>query len=186
MQENCTARIEDYVEAIHLLKRRDGIARISTISEMLDVTKPSASYAIKKLTEKGLVSHEDYGHVELTPRGLRLARKVTSKHELLLVFVADLLGVDRAKAEEEACKLEHALSDQTKEKLEGLVEFVLSDPKCERWIENLRYFQENRRRSSECLECMSKCVAVGHAAGDAADRAAGTDGSADGGSGSRR
>lgn len=152
MARKQTASLEDYLEAVLEISDREGVARISTISDQLGVTKPSVSYAIGRLTEKGFVRHEDYGYVELTPEGRTLAEKVIEKHELLKVFIEEILGVGREDAEKEACCMEHCLDDGTKDKLEGLVEFILSGPRSAEWLENLRYFQENRRRSPGCRQ----------------------------------
>jgi DtxR family Mn-dependent transcriptional regulator len=158
MADKQTASLEDYLEAILEVKEKDGVARVSSISDLVGVSRPSVSYAIKKLTKQGLVRHEDYGYVDLTPKGRKLAEEVTAKHELLQVFIADILGVDKEDAEQEACGMEHYLSEETREKLEGLVEFILSGPRTEEWLKNLRYYQANRKRSPKCLE---KCAESG-------------------------
>jgi DtxR family Mn-dependent transcriptional regulator len=151
MADRKTVSMEDYLEAILHIKKKDGVARVSSISDALGVKKPSVSYAVKRLTEEGLVRHEDYGYVDLTAEGQKLAEGVLEKHKLLTTFIADILGVDGEDAELEACNMEHYLSDETREKLEGLVEFILLGPRKEEWLENLRYYQENRERSPECL-----------------------------------
>lgn len=151
MAEKKTVSSEDYLEAILNVKREKGTVTVSAISEALAVTKPSVSYAIKKLVEQGLVEHETYGSVDLTPRGKKLARNVAAKHELLTVFISDILGARRQDAEQEACRMEHAMSDETRDRFEGFIEFVLSSPRTDEWLRNLRYYQEHRKRSPECL-----------------------------------
>lgn len=157
MAEKQSVSLEDYLEAVFQVSRKEGVARISTISIFLGVTKPSVSYAINKLVEEGLVRHDNYSYVELTPEGHALARKIVEKHQLLTVFFTEILGVERQEAEKEACSMEHYLDAETKDKLEGLVGFILSGPGSNEWLKNLRYYQENRKRPHNCPE---RCAAV--------------------------
>lgn len=152
MAERQTASMEDYLEAILLLTRESGAARVTSISDFLGVTKPSVSYALKKLAKRRLVVHEGYGDVSLTSAGRKLAEKVLEKHQLLVVLLADILGVDEETAKRDACRMEHSLSDETKSKLEGLAEFILAGPGANKRLERLRYCQENLDLYREDLE----------------------------------
>lgn len=111
---------EDYLEAIYMLDKGDGV-RITDISIQLDVKKPSANKAIGLLREEGYLTQEKYGNVFLTEEGLILASKVLSKHKVLFDFLHKRLGVEKHVAEKEACEIEHLLSDETVEKIKGLI-----------------------------------------------------------------
>ncbi|MDD5448380.1 MAG: metal-dependent transcriptional regulator [Actinomycetota bacterium] len=158
MVEEQTASMEDYLEAILLLTRKSGAARVTSISDFLGVTKPSVSYALKKLSKRGLVVHEGYGDVSLTSAGRKLAEKVLEKHQLLVVLLVDILGVGEETAKRDACRMEHSLSDETKSKLEGLAEFILASPGANKRLEKLRYYQENLDRYHEDLERKTRSV----------------------------
>jgi DtxR family Mn-dependent transcriptional regulator len=109
-----TPSLEDYLEAIFDLGPP---ARVSSIAKQLDVAKASVSQAVQRLIEKGLVESARYGRVDLTDKGYRLARKVRARHDMLLAFLKEVLGVTGAVAERDACILEHGLSDETAERL---------------------------------------------------------------------
>jgi DtxR family Mn-dependent transcriptional regulator len=102
--------LEDYLEAIWDLEPP---ARVSSIAARLDVAKASVTQAVQRLTEKGLVESARYGRVNLTPQGLKLAREVRKRHDTLVTFLQDVLGVPAAVADRDACVLEHGLSDVT-------------------------------------------------------------------------
>jgi len=106
--------LEDYLEAVFDLGPP---ARVSSIARRLNVAKASVTQAVQRLTEKGLVECARYGRVSLTAQGLKLARKVRNRHDTLVTFFKDILGVPAAVAERDACALEHGLSDVTAELL---------------------------------------------------------------------
>jgi DtxR family transcriptional regulator, Mn-dependent transcriptional regulator len=124
--ERRTASMEDYLEAIMLLDREPGGATVTSISRFLEVKKTSVTAALTKLSENGLAEHQRYGEVTLTPEGRRTARDVYHRHTTLLHFLTDVLGVDAVTAEEDACKLEHSLSQASVAKLTEFVELMAS------------------------------------------------------------
>jgi len=121
--------MEDYLEAIGMLEDEHGLVRVTQLSDALNVRKPSVTAAVGRLTQEGLVVHEKYGSVELTPRGKAVADDVWRRHEALWIFLAEILGVSEEMAEEDACKLEHYLSPDATERLARFVEFVLEGEK---------------------------------------------------------
>lgn len=145
-----TANMEDYLEAILLIEKEEGVARVSQISEMLGVKKPSVTAALDKLSKQGLVKHEKYGYVDFTPKGKKMARDVYRRHQLLTTFLVDILGVNEKTGEDDACKMEHHLSRETTERLESLVEFILAGPRASQWMDNLAYFHEHGERPEAC------------------------------------
>ena len=145
-----TANMEDYLEAILRIEEEEEVARVSQISEMLGVKKPSVTAALDKLSKQGLVKHEKYGYVDLTPKGKKMARDVYRRHQLLTTFLVDILGVNKKTGEDDACKMEHYLSRETTERLESLVEFILAGPRASQWMDNLAYFHEQGERPEAC------------------------------------
>ena len=106
--------LEDYLEAVLDLGPP---ARVSAIAEHLNVAKASVTQAVQRLTEKGFVESARYGRVNLTAKGLKLARKVRNRHNTLVTFLEDVLGIPAAVTERDACALEHGLSDETANRL---------------------------------------------------------------------
>jgi DtxR family Mn-dependent transcriptional regulator len=127
-QREQSASMEDYLEAIANLGEGRKVVRVKQISEMLGVKMPSVTSALKKLSERELVEHERYGHIELTPEGDKVARDVIYRHEALARFFAQALGINRETAEEDACKIEHVISPLSMERLAKFVEFIEACP----------------------------------------------------------
>lgn len=103
---------EDYLEAMLIMKERHGYVRSVDVAEFLGVTKPSVSYATKRLRENGYIAMDADGHITLTPSGLEIAEHVYERHKLLTRFLTEI-GVDEATAREDACKIEHDISERT-------------------------------------------------------------------------
>lgn len=123
-----TASMEDYLEAIANLREQGTIVRVKQISQMLKVKMPSVTSALKRLSERGLVVHDSYGHVELTPEGSKIAEDVVQRHKTLSHFLAETLDIDQETAEEDACKIEHVISPLSLERVVKLIEFTQACP----------------------------------------------------------
>ncbi len=103
---------EDYLETMLMLQQQRGYIRSIDIAEHLSVTKPSVSYAVKRLRENGYLTMDKGGLITLTDRGMAIAAEMLDRHKTLTAFLIDL-GVDAKTAEEDACKIEHDISQQT-------------------------------------------------------------------------
>jgi len=113
-------RAEDYLRVIYELVEEKGRARIKEIAARVNVKPPSAVDMVRRLSKMGLVRHERYEGITLTPKGLVLARAVKHRHETLLKFL-EILEVPREVAERDAHELEHRLSPETLLKIEEFV-----------------------------------------------------------------
>ena len=103
---------EDYLESILVLKERLGLVRSIDIVRELNYSKPSVSIAMKRLRENGYIEMNPDGYITLLPPGEEVARRIYTRHRLLTEFLISI-GVSRETAEEDACKVEHDLSDET-------------------------------------------------------------------------
>ncbi len=103
---------EDYLEAILRLTESKGYARSVDISLLLGVTKPSVSVAMKRLRENGYLTMDEDNLIKLTPMGMEIARSIYARHKTLANFFISL-GVDEEIAREDACKIEHDLSEES-------------------------------------------------------------------------
>lgn len=103
--------VEEYLEAIYKLNERGRMAKNVDLAKSLKITPPSVTQMIQKLSEEGLVVYEPYKGVMLTGKGMALAQKVVRKHRLLERFLHDYLNLDRDVVHDEACRMEHTLSD---------------------------------------------------------------------------
>ena len=119
-----TASMEDYLEAAIMLQEKGEKVTVTALSESIGVKKPSVDWALKKLGEAGLVIHERYGDVELTPAGARVANDVYRRHKALYSFLTDILKVSSETAAHDACRMEHDLSRESINRLEKFINFV--------------------------------------------------------------
>lgn len=103
---------EDYLEAILVLSKQGGAVRSIDIATMLGVSKPSVSHAMKLLREDDYIAMDRYGTVTLLEKGKQIAVHIYERHTVLSKMLKHL-GVDPAIAREDACKLEHDLSDES-------------------------------------------------------------------------
>ncbi len=103
---------EDYLESMLMMKEQRGYIRSVDVAEHLGVTKPSVTYATKRLRENGYIEMDKDGLITLTDRGMAIAAKMLDRHHTLTNFLITL-GVDPKTAEEDACKIEHDISQQT-------------------------------------------------------------------------
>lgn len=127
-----SATMEDYLETIYSLKEENGFARVGEIAEKMRVKSSSVNSAIKYLTEQGLVVHQKYGYVGLTDEGQKLAAEIKSKHDILFKFLTEFLMLDPGKAEQEACCIEHSISEETFMRLTKFFQFLESGLQNER------------------------------------------------------
>ena len=103
---------EDYLESILIIQERQGNARSIDVANELGVTKPSVSVAMKKLREQGLITFDENGFILFSPEGKSLAKKVYDKHKILKKALI-AIGVSEKTAAQEACLIEHVISDST-------------------------------------------------------------------------
>lgn len=108
---------EDYLEAMLMLAGPTHMpVRAVDVAVKLGVSKTSVSKAVSVLKGKGLVKQQRYGDILLTDDGAAYAAKVLDRHHALTDFLNKAVGIDLETAEEEACKMEHAISDESFEK----------------------------------------------------------------------
>lgn len=112
---------EDYLEAMLVMQERHGYIRSIDIATELNVTKPSVSYATKRLRESGYITMDKEGLITLTEKGLEIAESMYERHRLLTQFFVRL-GIQEDVAREDACKIEHDLSEETFQAIKNHVE----------------------------------------------------------------
>ncbi len=111
---------EDYLEAILILRERQGAVRSIDVVRQLELTKPSVSVAMKRFRENGYIEMDADGFITLLPPGEEIAQRIYGRHKLLTRFLM-ALGVSEEAAAADACKMEHDLSDETFEKIKACV-----------------------------------------------------------------
>jgi len=116
---------EMYIETIYVLTKESTFVRAIDISEYMGYSKPSVSRAIGLLKKGGFITVNEDGHITLTPNGLDVAEKLYERHTLLSGFLM-AIGVDEQIATDDACKIEHVISDKTFEAIKNYAQKIRS------------------------------------------------------------
>jgi len=147
-----TASMEDYLEAMVILAEQGKPVKVTEIGKALRVKKPSVTSALAKLSEAGLVQHEKYSDIVLTAEGERIAQDVYQRHRTLRHFLVEILNVDPEIADEDACRMEHVLSQESLERLAKFINFVLNRPQGKpEWLKDFNYYLQRGERDEELL-----------------------------------
>ncbi|MCX7653124.1 MAG: metal-dependent transcriptional regulator [Fervidobacterium sp.] len=145
-----TPTVMSYVSTIYTLVEKEGVARISDIARSKNVSYASATNAVKKLVELGLVDHKRYGFVKLTTRGLRIAQMLRSGESRIKYFFMYVVGVPEKKAEQIASLIVYDLDQETRRKLRKfysiLIDFTVDKAK------ELEQFIKEQRMNLEIPE----------------------------------
>lgn len=114
-----TPTIEEYLETILRISEKDTV-QPSAIADAMEVSRPSVTTALKRMETAELITRNKTA-VELTPEGLRRARAVLRRHRIAELFLVRVLEFNVEDVHEDACRLEHAISDEVLERLEKLL-----------------------------------------------------------------
>jgi DtxR family Mn-dependent transcriptional regulator len=157
--KSLTASLEDYLEAIFHVAAEKGAARAKDISKRMKVNSSSVTGALRALGDRGLVNYAPYDIVTLTPKGMRVAKDVIRRHEVLRDFFVKVLAVDEAEGEEAACKMEHAVPRNILERLVQYVDFLDSCPRAgSKWISGFGHYCHQGGLAEDCEQCISLCL----------------------------
>ena len=112
---------EDYLETILVLEKRKGSVRSIDIVNELDFAKPSVSIAMKNLRENGYIEVREHGYIHLLEKGREIAERMYERHMLLTEWLV-ALGVAQDTAEQDACRIEHCISEESFEAIKQFIE----------------------------------------------------------------
>lgn len=113
---------EMYLEVILKLEKRNGIVRSIDIAREFNYSKPSVSRAVGVLKKAGFITHSPYGDIALTDEGRKKAEDIYRRHCLITNFLKDTLSIDDELAEQDACRIEHIISDETVNAIEKFLD----------------------------------------------------------------
>lgn len=147
-----------YIMAVETLLREQGYARVSDVARFLEVTTGSASVSLRTLKNRGLIEEDKNRFLHLAPQGAALAHRIQVNKQMLVAMLHRVLGVPQEIAEIDACKIEHLLSDETRERLRVFLAFISSDcPEAERVMAALKKFNFCCPGLDQCDVCESEC-----------------------------
>ena len=151
-----SATLEDYLEAILNQEEREGTARVRDIAASVSVHKSTVTAALHALSEKRLVNYVPYGPITLTESGRRIAERVKHDHDVIRTFLRDILLVDDEVAEENACRMEHAVDSALVERLTKFVEFIHDCPRAgEDWVGEFAAYC-SKGETGDCDPCVAR------------------------------
>jgi DtxR family Mn-dependent transcriptional regulator len=148
-----------YLLAIAALGKLGSAPRAVDVARRLGVTRAAASLQLRSLQEHGLVEIDGPQRLRLSPAGADVVNRVMSKHEVLLVFLRELLGIGTDTAELDACKVEHLLSEETGAALVRLIRFTRSgQPEAKAFVSEFRRTTAHCPPGALCELCTETCL----------------------------
>lgn len=117
-------RFEDYLEAIYLLQKEKGVARVRDLSRILCVKPSTVVEHLEKLSRNGLILYEKREYIRLTEKGMELAEKIYEYHRVIRRFLREILMLPQEIAEEDACYIEHGVHRDTINRLKLFLEYL--------------------------------------------------------------
>lgn len=112
---------EMYLETIYLLIQQKGIVRSIDVATEMNYSKPSVSRAMGVLKKSGYILIDELGHITFTDKGLNKAKNIYDRHKTITKFLNNCLDIEIEQAEDEACRIEHVISDETFEKIKQYI-----------------------------------------------------------------
>ena len=155
--DELTSQGEDYLEAIYHLRAELGLARARDIASRLGVHKSTVTGALRSLADKGLVAYAPYEAAGLTREGERRARDVIRRHEAIGRFLSEVLLLDAAHSQEDACRIEHAVGPQLLSRLSELVDFIEESPEFRSaWLKRMGLPCSCQQKDVLCRHCAAR------------------------------
>ena len=115
--EKLSASLEDYLEIIYNGANKEKYLRAVDISKKLQISRASVAEALRKLVSKGFINYDRHDSISLTEIGENIAKKIVSKHTILQRFFETTLGLTEEEASENACRIEHVITDNAFKKI---------------------------------------------------------------------
>ncbi len=132
-----TRSLEDYLETILILERKNRVARVKDIADNLQVQMPSVTGALKNLRSKGLINYEKNSFISLTEKGISIASAIESRHDIICDFLEKVLLLSPEDSTDQACKIEHVITTETARRLKNCTSFIdrefLGQGETKRW-----------------------------------------------------
>jgi len=149
-----------HLMALDDLVRRYGYARVSDIARQLNITRGSVSISLKPMKEAGLIIQDENRHLRLSEKAQRLVDAIKTKRMLIRRLFSDLLGVDVAQAEIDACKIEHLVSNASARQLVTFFRFIDAQEQPARdFLARWRAFDRACDQDpASCPTCASECI----------------------------
>ena len=149
-----SASLEDYLEAIYHISLDKQAARAKDIAQRLQLKGSSVTGALQTLSQKGLINYAPYDLITLTPKGEEIARDIVHRHQTLRDFLMNILHIEEAEAESNACKMEHHVSHAVLNRLIQLTKFFKLCPRgTGNWVDAFDHYDKTGELQDVCQRC---------------------------------
>ncbi len=128
MQDRVSSALESYLEQIADLQKKHGAVRTSDLADRMGCKRSSVTSALQRLKESGLINYQPYRPVTMTPEGEKTIATLNRYHGIIAEFLENILAFPEEFAQEEACRLEHRVSQCTIERMRVYLEFINQAP----------------------------------------------------------
>lgn len=157
-QMDLSESMENYLETILALEKANKVARAKDIADRLQLQRGTVSGALKVLKEKGLINYSPYSFITLTPEGKKIAGLVHRRHQVLNDFLRNVLQIPAEKADKAACRMEHAIDEETLARLVAFMEYVNACPRTENSLLDSfsHYLETSELDRRKCASCMKE------------------------------
>ena len=142
-----SASTEEYLKTIYVIKKKNGIVRVTDIANVMKCSKPSVTKQLSILKNNNLIDYETYGHIDITDKGIEYAKSILADYDIVYILLHDVIGIDSEVSREDAAKIKGVISEDAVKKIASYIYEVLDLKKM-----NCNF---NIRRES-CRECLSK------------------------------
>ena len=157
-QQQLSASLEDYMEAIYHIIEEKLVARSKEIAARLDVSRASVTEALRALSKRGLINYAPYEAITLTEKGKKVAEDVIFRHKTLKRFFVEVLALNDGIAEEGACKIEHAAPPEIITRMISFIDFMQHCPRGgEELINGFKDYCVKGMSEVNCDNCISGC-----------------------------
>jgi DtxR family Mn-dependent transcriptional regulator len=160
-KERLSESLEDYLEAILDLEKNHKVARVKDIADKMGVLRGSVTGALKTMAQKGLINYEPYSFITLTKKGSVIATEITRRHNVIKEFLQNVLLLDADRAEENACRMEHAMDKTATDRLVQFIDYIYQCPRTgDDWVQAfVNYYSKGERDQKVCKKCLEDCLA---------------------------
>lgn len=156
MDAMLSATLEDYLGVIFRLQKEKKYARVRDIAQRSQVAKSAVTFALRTLSEKGLVNYEPYEPVTLSPEGSEQAERILLRRRILEDFLANVLGLTPERAEAAACGMEHAIDPESMERFVCFLAFVHRNQDGNTsWLDEFWNFIREGADNGGCQDCIA-------------------------------
>ena len=157
-QVELSESMENYLEVILDLEKTNKVARAKDIADQLDLQPGTVSGALKVLKEKGLINYSPYSFITLTAEGKKIAKLILRRHQVLNDFLQHVLQIEADKADKTACRMEHAIDEETLERFVAFIDYINACPRADDGLLDsfIHYLKTKKLNHQKCNKCMNK------------------------------